>query len=68
MTHTYFSIDIYNKIPSKYKKNITNLEELNLFSQGTDPFMFYNLFIGKNAKEYSKFKVFAILPKPKTFS
>ena len=67
MTHTYFSIDIYNKIPSKYKKNITNLGELNLFSQGTDPFMFYNLFIGKNAKKYSKIQSICHFTKTQDF-
>lgn len=50
ITHTYFGIDVYNKLPTKYKKNI-NLDYLKIFSQGSDPFMFYNFFIGKTAKE-----------------
>ena len=52
MTHSYFAIDIYNNLNSKYKNNISNLDQLKLFSQGSDPFMFYNYFIGKKAKYY----------------
>ena len=50
ITHAYFSIDTYNKLPTKYQAK-TNIDYLKIFSQGSDPFMFYNFFIGKSAKE-----------------
>lgn len=51
MTHTYFGIDVYKNLPTKYQKKISsNLELFKLFSQGSDPFMFYNFLIGKKAK------------------
>ena len=50
ITHAYFGIDVYNKLSKKHKKNI-DLNYLKIFSQGSDPFLFYNLFIGKKAKE-----------------
>lgn len=50
MTHTYFSLDVYQKLPKNIKTRIKNLEYLKLFAQGSDPIMFYNLFIGKKAK------------------
>ena len=52
MTHSYFAIDTYNNLNSKYKNKISNLAQLKLFSQGSDPFMFYNYLIGKKAKYY----------------
>lgn len=52
MTHTYFGIDVYKNLPIKYKSKISNkLEYLKLFSQGSDPFMFYHFLIGKKAKK-----------------
>ena len=29
MTHSYFAIDIYNNLNSKYKNKISNLDQLN---------------------------------------
>ena len=52
MTHTYFTIDVYNSLPKKYTKYISNLEYLKLFAQGSDPLMFYNYLIGKKATYY----------------
>ena len=52
ITHAYFSIDTYNKLPDKYKNKL-DINYLKIFSQGSDPFMFYNLFLGKKAKEMS---------------
>lgn len=52
MTHTYFCLDVYKKLPTKYKNKITNIEYLKLFAQGTDPLMFYNYLIGKKAKYF----------------
>jgi hypothetical protein len=51
MTHKYFSIDVFSKLPAYCKVKIGNLNYLYLFSQGSDPLMFYNFFIGKKAKE-----------------
>ena len=54
MTHTYFGLDVYDKINTQSKEKISNsLEYFKLFSQGSDPFMFYNFLIGKKAKMYS---------------
>lgn len=50
ITHSYFSIDVYNKLDSKYKKNI-NLNKLKVFAQGPDIYYFYNFLIGKKAKK-----------------
>ena len=54
MTHTYFGLDVYNKLNTQSKEKISNsLEYFKLFSQGSDPFMFYNFLLGKKAKMYS---------------
>lgn len=50
ITHAYFGISVYNRLSKKYK-NYLDLDYINLFQQGSDPFMFYNFFIGKKAKE-----------------
>lgn len=51
MTHTYLCQDIYQKLPKKYQNKINNkIEYFKLFSQGSDPYMFYHFFIGKKAK------------------
>lgn len=50
ITHSYFSIDVYNKLDNKYKKNI-NLNKLKVFAQGPDIYYFYNFLIGKKAKK-----------------
>lgn len=58
MTHTYFGIDVYNNLPIKYQSKISNnLEHLKLFSQGSDPFMFYHFFIGKKAKQIKQIQI-----------
>ena len=55
MTHTYFGLDVYNKLNIKCKNKINNnLEYFKLFCQGSDPFMFYHFLIGKKAKEIGK--------------
>ena len=52
MTHTYFGIDVINKLPQKYQYIIKdNKNNFKLFCQGPDPFMFYHFFIGKKALE-----------------
>lgn len=50
MTHTYFALDVYKELPTNIKKKIKNIEYLKLFAQGSDPFMFYNYFVGKKSK------------------
>lgn len=52
ITHAYFSIDLYNKLPKKCQERI-DLDYLKMFTQGSDPFMFYNFFIGKKSKTIS---------------
>jgi len=55
MTHTYFSMDVYKEINKKCRNKIKNsLEYYKLFSQGSDPFMFYNFLLGKKSKKISK--------------
>lgn len=52
MTHTYFGIDVYKKINNNCKNKIkTSLEYYKLFSQGSDPLMFYHFLIGPKAKK-----------------
>ena len=51
MTHTYFGLDVYNKLPT-YCKNYVK-DSMGIFKgfcQGADPFMFYHFFIGKKAR------------------
>lgn len=50
ITHSYFSVDVYNKLDNKYKKNI-NINKLKVFAQGPDIYYFYNFLIGKKAKK-----------------
>ena len=50
MTHSYFAYDIYDKLSDKSK--ISSIEDLKLYSQGTDPFMFYNYMFGKKNHYY----------------
>ena len=49
ITHAYFSIDVFNKLPKIYQQKI-DINYLKIFSQGSDPFMFYNFLLGKKAK------------------
>lgn len=52
VTHTYFACYVYQNINNKSKQKIKNkLEYFKLFSQGSDPFMFYHFLIGKKGKE-----------------
>lgn len=68
MTHTYFGIDVYNKLDKKCKNKIkTSMEYFKLFCQGSDPFMFYNFFIGKKAKEISQLQYIMHTDKTREF-
>lgn len=52
ITHTYFGIDVYNKLNDSCKSRIDgSFEYFKTFCQGPDVFYFYNLFLGKSAKE-----------------
>ncbi len=54
MTHSYFAIDIYNKLNNLSKHKIDGYtNRLKTYALGTDPYMFYNLFIGKKNKKSS---------------
>lgn len=54
VTHSYFAVDVYNKLNNKSKNKIEgNVNKLKTYSLGTDPYMFYNLFIGKKNKKIS---------------
>ena len=51
ITHAYFAREVYTSLPVKYKNKInSDTGELELFAQGSDPFMFYQFFIGWNAE------------------
>ena len=58
MTHSYFAIDVYKKLSKAEKNRISNLEDLKLFSQGSDPYMFYHFLIGKKAKYYGNLQYY----------
>ena len=54
MTHSYFAIDVYNKLNNLSKHKIDGYtNRLKTYALGTDPYMFYNLFIGKKNKKSS---------------
>ena len=55
MTHSYFAVDVYNKLSNQSKYKIEGyVNKLKTYSLSTDPYMFYNLFIGKKHKTISK--------------
>lgn len=43
ITHSYFTIDVYDVLPDDIKKKIS-LSRFKMFGQAFDPIMFYNLF------------------------
>ena len=55
VTHAYFALDIYDKLDNESKKRLNyDTEYLKIFSQGPDPFHFYNLALpikGKNVRK-----------------
>ena len=50
MTHTYFGKDVLKDLPNNIKEKIDE-QFFYLFSQGSDPFMFYHFLLGKKAKK-----------------
>lgn len=68
MTHSYFAMDVYNKLDDKSKFKIEgNINNYKIYSLGTDPYMFYNLFIGKKNKIISKIQKISHTTKTKDF-
>ena len=68
MTHTYFGIDVYNKLNKTSKNKIKdNIEYFKLFTQGSDPFMFYHFFIGEKAKKIAKIQYMMHTTKTREF-
>lgn len=51
VTHAYFAEEVYRKL-SPFCQSLIKSEgkAYRLFAQGSDPFMFYHLFVGKGAK------------------
>ena len=42
LTHSYFAIDVYNKLDNVCKNKIKNLDYLKIFAQGPDLLYFFN--------------------------
>jgi hypothetical protein len=52
ITHTYFGMDVYDKLNAKIKDRFCeDIELYKMFCQGPDVLYFYNNFIGKEAKK-----------------
>ena len=55
VTHNYFSEDVYSKIDNNIKEKIEPcLGEYKIFSQGPDPYFFYDFHLTKRSKEVHK--------------
>lgn len=55
VTHNYFSHDVYNKLSNNIRKKIKPcFNEYKVFSQGPDPFFFYDFHLTKKSKEIFK--------------
>ena len=68
MTHTYFGMDIYQKLNKNSKDKIKDsIEYYKLFCQGSDPFMFYHFLLGKKAKEMGKIQKMVHTTKTRDF-
>lgn len=52
LTHSYFSIDVYNRLNKKLKGKLKcNKEWLKTFGQGPDPYFFYDMHLSKRSKK-----------------
>ncbi len=59
ITHAYFSIDVYNKLDKKNKRiRKKDLLRLKMFSQSTDPIMFYNVESVNKGKNIRRFQYY----------
>ena len=55
ITHGYFGIDVYNKLDKKTKNKLSNyIGILKAFSQGPDPYFFYDLHLSRRSKNVFK--------------
>ena len=55
ITHNYFCSDVYDKLNDEIKSNIKPcLDEYKVFSQGPDPYFFYNFHLTKKSREVYK--------------
>lgn len=50
LTHSYFAIDVYNKLDNVCKNKIKNLDYLKIFAQGPDLLYFFNSLTKGNMK------------------
>ena len=50
LTHSYFAIDVYNKLDNVCKNKIKNLDYLKIFAQGPDLLYFFNSLTKGNIK------------------
>jgi len=68
MTHTYFGLDVYNKLKKTTQNKIKDdLEYFKLFCQGSDPFTFYHFLIGRKAKKIGKIQKMMHFTKTRDF-
>ena len=68
MTHTYFGLDVYQKLNKNSKDKIKQvIEYYKLFCQGSDPFMFYHFLLGKKAKKIGKIQKIVHTTKTRNF-
>ena len=55
VTHYYFSNDVYNKLNKNIKNKLAPcLKEYKIFSQGPDPYFFYDFHLSRKSKEVNK--------------
>ena len=50
LTHSYFAIDVYNKLDNVCKNKIKNLDYLKIFAQGPDLLYFFSSLTKGNMK------------------
>ncbi len=68
MTHSYFAVDVYNKLNDQSKYKIEGyVNKLKTYSLSTDPYMFYNLFIGKKNKKVANIQKISHTTKTKEY-
>lgn len=58
VTHNYFSVDVYNKLNNIIKSKIRPcFNEYRIFSQGPDPYFFYDFHLTKKSKNVHKINI-----------
>lgn len=59
ITHTYFTLDVYQKLPVSTKERIADQKEmLKIFGQSMDPLFFYNIMNFHRGKRIRQFGLF----------